>query len=222
MKTLVGAEWTLVLRDRRAFLAGIALVFLVTLVPHMAHHWLVDLSGLGSRSLEALDSPVIDESVAVSGAVGWAVEGPRPPWLAEAAGSGAPPEALVRFWTEDGGQSGVHFDVLGLFPGARLDAVADAVKEAGFQERQKRAEAVGLVGPWKEVLDLEFLEPPVAPVPFRWPKVPLGAALVLLAGAMASLSWIMDTVPRARTGGWLESLAVLPLGRVRVDVPGPR
>lgn len=209
MRALIRVECLLILRDLRSFAAGIVMVFLLALAPHVL------LGGFGGP-------PDLQEQLGlapqdpVSGALGWSVDGPRPAWLASELGTEAAPEALVRFWTETGHEAGVHFEVLGLVPGARLDEVADQVKAAAFAERQTQAEAVGLRGPWEERLALRFLDSPVPPTPFRWPDVPLGAALVLLASTMGSLSWVMEAVPRARSGGWLESLAVMPLGRGRV------
>jgi len=210
MRALIRTEWLLILRDRRAFLAGIAMVFLVALAPHLALGWLDAPPDLArDLGLAEQESPVVGE-------LGWGVLGPRPPWLDPALGTGPPQEAVVRFWTETGREAGVHFEVLGLVPGARLDRVADQVKAAAFAERQAQAVAVGQVGPWESTVDVVFADSPGSPEPFHWPHVPLGAALVLLAAMMGSLSWVMEAVPRARSGGWLESLAALPLGRARV------
>ncbi len=209
MKALLWTEWVLVLRDRRATAAGVAMVLLLSLVPHL-------FSRVFDAPPDFQEELGIEAPVVVSGELGWVVEGPRPAWLDPGLGTAAAPEALVRFWTETGAESGVHFEVLGLVPGARLDAVARVVKEAAFEERQQRAAQVGMVGPWEETLQVVFLDTPVPSAPFRFPDVPLGAVVVLIAGTMGSLSWIMESLPRARAGGWLESLAALPLRRGQV------
>jgi len=205
---VVRIELLLVLRDRRALLAGVLMVFLVACVPHLMVGW---LDG-GPQALLGTTLVVPADPVEGEGEVVWEVVGEAPAWvdLPEAL---SPPEALVRFWTEDGGESGVHFEVLGTHSGARLDDVAEQVKLAAFAERQRRSESVGQAGPWRQTVDLVFAESPVPPTPVRWPRVPWGAALVLLAAAMGSLSWVMEAIPRARSGGWLESLAVVPGGR---------
>jgi membrane protease YdiL (CAAX protease family) len=209
VRTLIWIEGLLILRDLRAFVAGVAMVFLVALSPHLMLTWFGERPDL-ERELG------LAPEVSISGDLGWTVAGPRPLWLSAEAGNATEPEAIVRFWTETGAEAGVHFEVLGILPGARLNEVSDVVKNAAFAERQIRAEALGLVGPWDEKLDVVFLEPPVPSSPLRWPQVPLGAALVLLAAAMGSLSWVMEAMPRARSGGWLESLAVMPLKRGQV------
>ncbi len=210
MKALLLTELRVLLRDHRATLSGILMVFLLVLSPHLV----VAVFGEDPVDLEDELRELVVEPVV--GELGWTVAGPRPAWLDPDLGTEAPPEALVRFWQESGSEAGVHFEVLGLTPGARLGRVADAVKDAAFAERQSRAEHLGLVGPWRSKVRVRFVESAVPKVPFRLPTVPLGAALVLTAGVLGSLSWLMEALPRARSGGWLESLAALPPSRLEL------
>jgi membrane protease YdiL (CAAX protease family) len=209
VKALLWTEWLLVLRDRRATAAGVVMVFLLALAPHL-------ILGVFGGPPDLQEELGIVAPTRTSGDLGWVVEGPRPAWLAPALGTETTPEALVRFWTETGAEAGVHFEVLGLVPGARLDQVADQVKHAAFAERQDRAAQVGMLGPWEETVEVVFVDSPAPDPPFQFPDVPLGAVLVLIAGTMGSLSWVMEALPRARSGGWLESLAALPLRRGQV------